>query len=762
VNTEESSNEGDAPVVQHPRRPWRKLLAIAVLVAVAWGFVRTRAYVTRDTRSCIGACHAPKDPAVGWHAKGHKDLTCTACHTTASGTGYRLLWTRLTSGKTPVKHGKVDAATCKACHEKLVNWPEVSATEGHKGHRAVKDTDCLSCHSEFAHKLDRPTERTCLKCHDSLRLHGKASAPETETCMSCHGFAYTPRENRKSIATVCRACHADDKSMKGATTAKTPESMTVFGDKTVHGGLNCKLCHDPHGKKKAPGSEGRDFCVRCHQLDLLSFPGDKDGPEAHRKCDGCHVPHAARDQVLTLCSKCHEKITKPAGAEKPTALAHKSCASCHRPHLWKPPLNGCVPCHEQQAHLVQMRSPPQHGTCTSCHQAHGPKPTGAVCIDCHSKTKKNHVALAPEKHRDCTTCHSPHTPAPSEAKTACAQCHKTQLSDVVRGPVGHSKQGCFGCHSSHDSPKAKAEVCATCHGPVAKSVAAAPTAEHRACTSCHAPHRFSIENGKDTCLACHGAEPAGKGRKAASGVAAVVIDPAGTHKGNCKDCHARHGSPAVPKTACFTCHAQVQAQFTAINPTHGACASCHLPHKPAGGAIARCAGCHEPQATAASKWPTKSAHAGPCSGCHQQHDAKVVKSCADCHDKQSKSATGSKHQCAQCHAPHKAPPGTGTAWWGKCESCHSAQTLAVKDRGFKHSDCKSCHAPHRFAAPTCSSCHDMSKRGLHSGKQHSKCGDCHETHAKSAFTRAQCLKCHEDKRDHQPAAKVCQGCHVFK
>ena len=67
--------------------------------------------------------------------------------------------------------------------------------------------------------------------------------------------------------------------------------------------------------------------------------------------------------------------------------------------------------------------------------------------------------------------------------------------------------------------------------------------------------------------------------------------------------------------------------------------------------------------------------------------------------------TGGKHQCQQCHPPHNAPPGFGAAWWSRCNECHRDKVESVKLRGPRHSECKNCHQPHRFAIPTCTSCH---------------------------------------------------------
>jgi hypothetical protein len=411
-------------------------------------------------------------------------------------------------------------------------------------------------------------------------------------------------------------------------------------------------------------------------------------------------------------------------------------------------------CHKDETNLFQTRSPPEHKACTDCHDVHGPPPSGAVCLKCHSDTKGKHVALAPERHKDCTSCHNPHSPKPEETRTSCARCHSTELTQLVRdGPESHAKNSCFTCHKPHENPLPAPGVCGSCHSEKAKLVQTAGPPKHRVCISCHEPHKFRISDVVGACSRCHGSM-FDTGDKPFAHV---------PHQGDCKKCHTFHGSPGVPQTSCLGCHETVATQFKPPNPTHATCRSCHQPHTPASTAPARCATCHADKAAIAAMWPPASAHAKECNGCHQPHAAQAKKPCSECHAAEATSALGSKHECKQCHAPHAAPPGTGHAWWSRCSTCHAAKVESVKAKGPTHSECKNCHQPHRFAVPTCTSCHSaMGGRGLHASPKHAaSCTSCHNPHVKSAPTREQCLACHTDKRAHEPNAKDCFTCHLF-
>jgi hypothetical protein len=771
----DDESRGPAPIPEKPgptasggngRPPGRKpslvMLAAVVLGLIVglFGFREVR-YVEHDPTFCSTACHHPVEPRGELH-HGHKDLTCQKCHESSLGEGLKLLvQSTITKPEHPRKHGAIDSRTCTSCHEnEPAKWALITQTQGHRDHHGAKDTTCISCHSPKK-QGERTMERLCIDCHKDERLH-KPATENAESCLSCHSFAASTERAGKPTTIACTFCHADGKlTITKAEGGERP--MKAVNEHALHGDLACQLCHNAHGKTpRAP--EGQPVCRRCHQLEIFTVGKNAPtGPEGHKRCEQCHQPHAPLKTALESCQACHEKNSTAASPDATsTALKHQSCSSCHLPHSWKAERSGCPTCHEDKAQMIATRSPQQHGDCMSCHEAHGPPPTGQVCVKCHEKTKGSHMALAPGRHKDCASCHDPHAPSPKEARTSCAKCHLSELSQMVRsGPAAHAQgDGCMRCHQPHNDPRAAVGVCAQCHTDKAVMVSMAAPAKHRDCASCHQPHVFAVNDMVTTCSRCHGASGSASG----SAGAAVLDFVNGPHKGECKSCHFPHGTPAIGSADCMRCHTTVEASFKAPNKQHALCRSCHQPHQPAKAAVARCGLCHGNAQVTAASWPAGSPHAGACAACHTPHAAREKKGCADCHGKEASSAQGGKHQCVQCHAPHAEAPGRGVAWWSRCSSCHGDKTQSVKALGPKHSDCKSCHEPHSFGAPACSTCHTgLGGKGLHAIKSHAtSCSSCHDPHVKAAPTRAQCLSCHTDKKQHQPDADKCYGCHVFR
>jgi hypothetical protein len=749
------------------------VVPLLVLLIASMSTYRVHRRAQHERAFCAASCHAAptKEGSVigkggDWHLSKHAEVECQECHEISPRTGLKLWWAG-TATKNVIPHGKATAKACESCHAKSpAEWTRIATTQGHREHRTAKDVTCLSCHTKTSHG-DEPLEATCVTCHKAERLHKPTTAADAETCLSCHSYVATAKATRPPTTAQCERCHADDKVLAAsAGPVGLAKAWKPVDKQVLHGGVACQLCHNAHGKKaKAPS--GQPICAKCHQFENFQAGTDDktSSPEGHRNCEGCHQPHSPKKSATQSCVKCHEKNAKglvavvkggkpvPVAAGGTTsALKHDGCPSCHVPHTWRAQRSGCMQCHEDKATLILTRSPEAHNACTNCHEVHGPPPTGAVCVKCHAKTKGNHVALAPAKHKNCTSCHNPHAPLPKDTRDSCAKCHGPQLTQMTRdGPEGH--RTCFDCHKPHENPLPPADICAKCHAEKAKLVATAPPPKHRVCLSCHEKHKFKIKDPIVACSKCHG--PMFQASATDQGKI--------PHQGSCKGCHTLHGPPGVAKAACLKCHQNVAAEFNPPNEKHANCRSCHQPHKPVSTARDACGTCHEAKLAVQTKWPANSAHAKTCTGCHQQHDVRNKKVCGNCHAPEATSAMGGKHKCTQCHAPHKAPPGAGPAWWSRCNECHAAKVESVKQRGPTHATCKNCHQPHRFAVPTCVSCHkDMGDKGLHAIPQHAaNCAKCHDPHTKASPSPPQCLSCHTNRRNHEPNAKQCQACHMF-
>lgn len=768
---EEGADAGPKPPVKAAGSPKRKryfgLIAALILVIAAVLAVRAYSYVRREQAFCAGSCHAPKDGAPAWHTAGHDTEPCQSCHETPARVGYALLWKKITGDKNLPKHSAATVSACTDCHEKNpVEWRLVEATEGHRTHRGAKDVNCFSCHGETAHSKEGQTEKLCFKCHEADRLH-KVTL-DAESCLSCHTFNPGAHRVGQPRAMACSGCHADESKVSAA-------AVKVVEETSIHGGLDCKLCHEPHNKLPPP-SAGKVMCARCHHIDTGAAPG-KPERKGHQDCTGCHEPHAQHKHALDSCVRCHESRVKGLSAgltglaalkglpfatkTASSALRHESCASCHLPHTWTASPTGCVDCHKDKAESIAAKSPPQHNDCKNCHDVHGPPPTVLVCMKCHGDTKQSHLVNAPGRHKDCLGCHDPHAATKDAARDSCAGCHTQALAQFAMGPKEHAKRSCIGCHKPHNDPRPSADTCATCHTDQSKLVATAEPPKHKACASCHQPHKFVARDIAATCSNCHD-----QTILASTQGGAAAAPP---HGGECKSCHSIHGPAQIQKKACFQCHKPIEAAFKvpsgpAAEP-HGKCRSCHTPHRPAAQAAAACGTCHTRQKTVAASWPSGSPHAAACQGCHTPHDVKGgKKACAECHKEEASSALGGKHQCTQCHAPHQQTPGKGPAWWARCSDCHDKQVTGARTRGPVHSDCKNCHQPHKFEVPSCTSCHATAKeKALHAVKGHAdKCDACHDPHQKSEPSRAQCLSCHTNKQNHEPEAQKCQACHPFR
>lgn len=745
------------PGAPRPHGAWRRwgvwlvALACACLAAAAVG-IGQRA--SSESTSCTAACHTDDalPPDFVAHAN-HDAVPCQSCHATSRRDALALALTGAL-GLTPRAHGTVNEKVCSTCHTgNSDRWRLVADTSGHRQHARADGVTCLSCHRESTHGAKKAAAR-CGDCHSDDRLH--AHTARGDACVDCHNFASGDDKPPPATIARCDSCHADEQRLRRSRPGATLPASLVVNAEMLHGSVDCKQCHQPHrpmptqtvrgatGKVDEEVLAGDRVCQRCHEVQVGALSDTV--PDGHKNCVKCHGAHAPLDQFALACRECHEEgRAKPQGKQS-TALHHESCASCHVPHTWRAARAGCVQCHDEKAALVQREAPTGHQQCQDCHKPHEAMPGGATCVTCH-KNRRAHLASAPTKHKDCASCHDPHTTR-ADPKQACPTCHAGETRQVVQlGPSAHAERSCTGCHQPHGNPIPTTKLCAGCHRTQSSALATtAPPEKHRDCRSCHKPHRFTIARAADACRSCHDS----------------IVRAPGPHAAACDQCHTPHGSPLVSRTQCAGCHQNVKLKPPPGNAPHANCGSCHLPHRPAIEARGRCGSCHGDKLQVAKTWPLSSPHGGDCKKCHEPHAVRTIASCQSCHAAEATSAQGSKHRCNQCHAPHQSAPAGKAGWWGRCATCHGEQASQAKT-GKAHERCADCHKPHRFAVPSCNTCHagEIKKAG-HAVKGHADCSNCHTTHLADLPDRARCLSCHKDMTQHQTAAKLCQACHPFK
>lgn len=493
------------------------------------------------------------------------------------------------------------------------------------------------------------------------------------------------------------------------------------GGHQKHIGLDKVLCRDCHQKgfqEKGGGNCGR---AGCHETQAKHTHGAVDGAD-RSGCASCHSFEPGKS--IPACMECHAKARNGRDERKLAAIVDghlkADCGKCHNPH--KEPLSqaaDCVSCHKQKAtaHAAHKDSK----GCSDCHSTHSLAiDAKAKCVTCH----KEPAGDKPAGHASCLTCHKAH--AEEKGALACGSCHKQRaLAETTAKP----HQACTSCHVAHD-PKATTDaVCSKCHAKVKLHHAKSANA-----------------TGTSTTLASY----AGKSARSANG---------------CGACHAAHpGDKGDKVQPCTTCHTKLGDADVGVHAKSLACTSCHGKHEftaPDKATIpAFCGKCHEDQ----SKLVAGTKGHLDCRSCHAStHKETAAPSCETCHKAELNSAPKGHQSCDACHAKHSGKTTAKAA----CTGCHAKMQkgphVAIK------TGCQTCHRPHGpngpATPPTCQSCHDTAKlAGLHTVKSHGDCLKCHSSHDGPKASHDNCTHagCHANRQQHQPTAKSCVACHVFK
>ena len=592
------------------------------------------------------------------------------------------------------------------------SWRTARDAPMHALHVGEKKVACSACHAGMVSfddagpesgAMTAPSPDVCTTCHGAQAQrshHGGTDSPTT--CLSCHAFGM-------KAPARCSDCHAAATRAPGAPAMEHHASASA----------SCTACHTVHDADPVRTAD----CTTCH-AGLASTHGSLRVPP--------RAPDAGGTGTLANDHAAH-------GDDASAAPAAALCSACHLPHTGGAEARDrCVSCHVQP-HARSAGAGRDAGEVTAEARILGSLPPTVI-------PRGDRIA----GHEACVTCHEPHAARKSDVR-ACAGCHADRIAAATI--AGH--RTCTGCHAPHAPGEARAS-CGTCHGAVT-TFAAPRVSAHAACTSCHDPHRPQASPAQ-ACVSCHATVRPTHPR---------TTTPKGEAT-DCVGCHAPHGKtgakgPVATHAACASCH-RAAKDDRAFHAAGTACTQCHRPHTfqltgARGAGATFCASCHEAKRAATAARP---GHAD-CAGCHGNAHAPIGKpACAACHAEPARTAPPGHATCTNCHDAHSGALGARAAY----TSCHADKAKA------QHADvpgsCASCHRPHGpkgpARPPACATCHTRgSLSGLHAAQGHATCGTCHASHAPPRSDRATCTgSCHQDRRDHQPGAKRCAACHLFR
>lgn len=487
--------------------------------------------------------------------------------------------------------------------------------------------------------------------------------------------------------------------------------------------------HAQHVGVLESDSGERVVCRDCHDLDAEGFAKPRDA----------------------VCASCHEERTRlghPLVDEQSQSVAEPTlaCLSCHA-FAGEPP--DTVPWtmesdhlrHPQAAWLFDtevLRAPQAQWTCLECHD----EPQGdAVAVKVHGGA--------------CFLCHDPHRASMTEP-TSCTVCHAIDLKHGAKGAT--LAETCMKCHAPHHNSREASDQCAVCHSKHrgdSRITTHALFDGHPSCGTCHEAHSFS-ERAVKPCASCHEELP-------------VLAARAGAHE-DCASCHRPHEPERGPVACQGACHQKLIATHPP-EEAHAAsgqsCTTCHPPHaRYAEGRSARaCSECHTLDYARHGKKADGSDVA--CASCHEGHRFALVRDnrrpCKECHATELAATALARRRghrtCEDCHAglPHQP-----AADQKPCLACHEQQQPA--QHGHAEAGCRSCHEAHSGKLEkTCNDCHALAElAGLHREVKHQRCERCHVMHGPQPDPRGSCLTCHEAQRNHEPMAKRCASCHLFR
>jgi len=286
----------------------------------------------------------------------------------------------------------IGAPKCKACHRAKTGDQWQIWTES--AHARAFDTLASEKSKKIAADKglgDPQQEPACLKCHATraslggvVIINEKANYTDAEGvgCEACHGPGsdYKSRkvmldpEAARAAGLImnigCRKCHNEESPtfkgfdfearwldiahpVPGKTAAEGEESPTLADAGSLQEILIVSSVGDVIFPHDFHVTGVKMECVECHhQIHAVEL--DTPHPDylesSWIRCQSCHNPKSASDQVYYQCGECHHTNLSNIADETLSSkvVVHKSCWKCHDTRTGVEASQGCVDCHVKE------------------------------------------------------------------------------------------------------------------------------------------------------------------------------------------------------------------------------------------------------------------------------------------------------------------------------------------------------------------------------------------------------------------------------
>lgn len=441
-----------------------------------------------------------------------KKLKCTSCHSQiVQGSHMEVTYATCFNchfRKSPdPEHNSIKLTDCYTCHN-LKDKPKEELAAMRYNHVQVVENNiqCSSCHNNVLSGSGEVGKERCFQCHfednkldkysETEFMHSTHIAKHSMNCLYCHSqIQHKIQKIDPDTPPDCQSCHTNAHTsqvslyagINGFNVENNPSSMYLSG-------INCKGCHTLHEKSSRDISTSKaekDACDKCHgkgygnlikQWETASIKRLGTIKSIYNTANSIVKSSQNRninDAVTKLEQAMHNiKIVEIGKSVHNIMFADKLLLGSYGL------MNEALKAINSSKRLPEFKSNEEYipNECYNCHAGiqeinkkifnknfshnlHIAK-NRIQCNKCHSNDKKHGELIISEK--TCNSCH--HTDA--KTNESCGKCHSFQ-TQVYNGNIeGKNKPdimksggvGCVDCHTDKGIVyKPDSKICSKCH-----------------------------------------------------------------------------------------------------------------------------------------------------------------------------------------------------------------------------------------------------------------------------------------------------------